>query len=178
MDAIAPAQRDGQAGADGRAAGALDDPAHGGALPDATFPQLVGRMINDVSDLADRQVELAKQEINEARDEAIGVATTIGIGAAIGVVAALFLAIWAWTAVIWFFNWLGAFVTVGPVTFAWVGWIVGVVGPIVAAWLGYKWFITRGIERAKRIWPALPRTRETLREDLEWVQRLRTRNAR
>ena len=41
------------------------DPAHpGGALPDATFPELIGRLINGVSDLADRQIDLAKQEIN------------------------------------------------------------------------------------------------------------------
>ena len=40
-----------------------------------------------------------------------------------GLVAAIFLVIWFWTAVIWFFNWLGAFITVGPVTFAWLGWL-------------------------------------------------------
>jgi len=179
MDASAPPQRNGQTIQDGRAAAALPDPAHdGGPLPDATFPQLIGRMINDVSDLADRQIELAKQEVSEAKDEAIGSIVTIAIGAGIAILCVLFLLIWLWTAVIWFFNWLGAFITVGPVTLAWIGWVFGVVAPVVAAYLGYLWFIKRGLARAQRIWPPLPRTQETLREDLAWVQRLRTRNGR
>ena len=35
-----------------------------------------------------------------------------------------------------------------------------------------------GIQRAKRVWPPLGRTRETLKEDLEWLRQLRTRSAR
>ena len=179
MDASAPAQRDALTTQEGPAAAALADPAHaGGSLPDATLPQLVGRMINDVSDLADRQVELAKQEVGESKDEAVGSATTLGIGAGIGILSVLLVVIWAWTGVIWFFNWLGAFVTVGPVTFAWIGWVVGVVVPIVAVWLGYQWFIKRGLRRAQTIWPPLPRTRESLREHMTWLQRQRTRIAR
>src|SRR3954453_16660320 len=85
------------------------DPAHGGPLPEATLPELVGRLINDVSDLADRQIELAKQEIGEAKDEAISAAKRIAIGAGIAAAAGLLLVIWAWTAFIWFFNWLFGF---------------------------------------------------------------------
>src|SRR5262245_7262477 len=86
------------------------DPAHSGPLPDATFPELVGRLINDVSDLADRQIELAKQEIGEARNDTLEAAKRIGIGAGIAVAVALLLVIWAWTAFIWFFNWFGSLV--------------------------------------------------------------------
>src|SRR5215831_6883577 len=86
------------------------DPAHGGPLPQATLPELVGRLINDVSDLADRQIDLAKQEINEAKDQALGEGKRIGIGAGIALAAVLLLVIWAWTAFIWFFNWLGALI--------------------------------------------------------------------
>ena len=46
-------------------------------------PELIGRLINDVSDLADRQIELAKQEVGEARDEAIGAVKRLAIGAGI-----------------------------------------------------------------------------------------------
>ena len=57
-----------------------------------------GRLINDASDLADRQIELAKQEIGEAKDEAIRVVLRLAIGAGIVVAAAFLLVIWAWTA--------------------------------------------------------------------------------
>jgi hypothetical protein len=167
LEAGRAAVRDGRAGI---------DPAHpGGALPDATFPELVGRLINGVSDLADRQIDLAKQEISEAKVEATGAATTIAIGAGMGLMAAIFLIIWFWTAVIWFFNWLGAFITVGPVTFAWLGWVVGMLIPVALAFVGYRWFIRVGIARASIIWPPLARTRATLREDLEWLRLQRTR---
>src|SRR5437016_1648824 len=158
------------------------DPAHGGPLPQATLPELIGRLINDVSDLADRQIELAKQEIAEGKDEAIRSVTRVAIGAGIAVVAALFLVIWAWTAFIWFFNWLGALIVFptpfGPQSLAWIGWLLGVLVPAAAAWLAWKRFIQRGIQQAMAIWPPLPRTRETLKEDLEWVKHLRTRSDR
>src|ERR671937_3074827 len=82
------------------------DPAHGGPLPDATFPELIGRFINDLSDLSDRQVELAKQELAETKDEAIAAVLRIAIGAGIAVGMALLLVIWLYTAFIWFLNWL------------------------------------------------------------------------
>jgi putative superfamily III holin-X len=158
------------------------DPAHGGPLPQATLPELIGRLINDVSDLADRQLELAKQEIGEAKDAAISAIIRLAIGAGIAVAAAILLVIWAWTAFIWFFNWLGAFISfptpLGPQSLAWIGWLLGVLVPAIAAWIAYKRFIRRGISQAMAIWPPLPRTRETLKEDLEWVRRLRTPSAR
>jgi hypothetical protein len=158
------------------------DPAHGGPLPAATFPELIGRLINDLSDLADRQIELAKQEIAESKDAAIGAIIRIAIGAGIAVAAALLLVIWAWTAFIWFFNWLGAFIVfptpLGPQSLAWIGWLLGLAVPALAAFVAYKRFIRGGISQAMSIWPPLPRTRETLKEDLEWVRRLRTLSER
>jgi hypothetical protein len=158
------------------------DPAHGGPLPEATLPELIGRLINDVSELADRQIELAKQEIGEAKDEAIRAITRLAIGAGIATAAAVLLVIWAWTAFIWLFNWLGAFIVFptpfGPQSLAWIGWLLGVVVPGVAAWVAYKRFIRRAIGQVMAIWPPLPRTRETLKEDLEWLRRLRTPSER
>ena len=46
------------------------------------------------------------------------------------------------------------------------------------AGMPYQRFIRPGISQAMAIWPPLPRTRETLKEDLEWVRNLRTRSAR
>lgn len=172
--------RDGRDGSNGRAGG--PDPAHGGPLPQATFAELLGRLINDVSDLADRQIELAKQEVGEAKDEAIGAVTRLAIGAGIAAAAAILLVIWAWTAFIWFFNWLFGFISfptpLGTQSLAWVGWLLGVLVPALAAYVAYKRYIRPGISRAMKIWPPLPRTRETLKEDLEWVRHLRTLRAR
>jgi hypothetical protein len=200
------------------------DPAHGGPLPDATLPELVGRLINDVSDLADRQIELAKQEISEAKDDSLDAVKRVAIGAGIAVAVSLLLVIWAWTAFIWFFNWLGSLVILPvPATnqliglvagailgaagvfwiasnflFDWrkfgagavglilgaliggiagLGWLLGMLVPAVAATVAYR-IIRKGIFDAMAVWPPLPRTRETLKGNLEWLQALRTPNAR
>jgi hypothetical protein len=170
LSAAVVAERNGQA---------PSDPAHSrGALPDATFPELIGRLINDVSDLADTQIDLAKQEIAETKAEVISATLKIAIGVGAGMAAAVFLVIWFWTAVIWFFNWLGAFLTLGPVTFGWLGWVMGALLPLILAFLGYKLFISKGIRQARGVWPPMERTREALKEDLEWLRHLRTRTAR
>jgi hypothetical protein len=157
------------------------DPAHGGPLPQATLPELIGRLINDVSDLADRQIELAKQEIGEAKDDAIAAIKRVVIGAAIALGAGLLLIIWAWTAFIWFFNWLFGHIQfptpLGTQSLAWIGWLLGVIVPAILGFIAYR-FIRKGISEGMAIWPPLPRTRETLKEDVEWVQNLRTPNAR
>jgi len=158
------------------------DPAHTGPLPQATLLELFGRLINDASDLLDRQIELAKQEIGEAKDEAIKAVLRLAIGAGIALAAAFLLVIWAWTAFIWFFNWAGAHVVfptpLGMHSLSWLGWLIGLLLPVLAAWLAWRRFIRAGISQARSLFPPLQRTRETLKEDLEWVQTLRTRNAR
>src|SRR5215813_12698084 len=73
------------------------DPAHGGPLPQATLIELFGRLINDFSDLADRQIDLAKQEVSEAKEDAIGALKRAAIGAGIAAAAGLLLVIWLWT---------------------------------------------------------------------------------
>jgi len=138
-------------------------------------------MINDVSDLADRQIELAKLEVGEAKDDAIAAVIRTAIGAGIALAAALLLVIWAWTAFIWFFNWLFGHIVfptpLGPQSLAWFGWLVGVLVPAVLGFLAYR-RIRQGINDAMAVWPPLPRTRDTLKEDLAWLQRLRTPNER
>lgn len=180
----APSTSNGPDEAVGRAAISFDptvDPAHRGPLHQATFPELIGRLINDLSDLADRQIELAKQEVGEAKDEAISAVKRIAIGAGIAAAAGLLLVIWAWTAFIWFFNWVFShihFTLFGEQSLAWVGWLLGLLVPALAAWFGFNRFIKPGLSLAKSIWPPLPRTRDTLKEDLEWVKHLRTPSAK
>jgi len=57
------------------------------------------------------------------------------------------------------------------------GWLLGLLVPAVLGLIAYR-FIRKGISAGMAVWPPLPRTRETLKEDLEWVQRLRTPSAR
>jgi putative superfamily III holin-X len=154
------------------------DPAHGGPIYAATFAELIGRLINDVSELADKQVELAKQEVNEAKDHAIDAVKRLAIGAGVLAACGLLLVIWLWTAVIWFFNWVGSHISIGSFDFGWIGWPIGLLLPVAIAWFIGKRYISNGLTGAKTIWPPLPRTRATLKEDLEWVRDQRTRSTR
>ena len=124
----------------------------------------------------------ASLHVGEAKDQALDSIKRLAIGAGIAVAAGLLLLIWAWTAFIWFFNWLFAFISfptpIGTQSLAWFGWLLGLVVPVGAAYIAYKRFIRRGISEAMAIWPPLPRTRGTLKEDLEWVRHLRTLSER
>jgi hypothetical protein len=172
--------RDERAGSNGRAA--PDSAAAAEPVLHATLPDLLRRLFDDVSDLSDKQIDLAKQEVGEAKDEAIGAVKRLAIGAGIAATAALLLVIWAWTAFIWFFNFLFGLISfptpLGTQSLAWVGWLLGLLVPGAAAFLAYKRFIRPGIKQAMSIWPPLPRTRATLKEDLEWVRHLRTLSER
>ena len=149
------------------------DAAHiyGAPVTQATTPELVGRIVNNVSDLVDKQLLLAKQELGENLQRALGAAKTLAIGGGIAAVAALLLLIWAWTGLIWFFNWLGD-TLLGA---GWIGWPIGLLIIIVVGFVAYR-FIMRGIGQIK--FRPLERTRGTLREDLEWVKTLRTPSGR
>jgi hypothetical protein len=141
-------------------------------IADSSMGNLAGRLIADVSDLADRQIELARQEIAETRDQAVGLGKTFGIGAGILLTVALLLVIWAWTGFIWFFNWVGAFFGFGG-----LGWLLGLLVPVAAAFAAYKLFLEPGIREVKGLQP-LARTRATLKENLEWARQLRTLRTR
>lgn len=153
------------------------DPAHTGPVGAATTPELVGRLINDLSDLVDKQIALAKQEIREEIRQAFKGAKAIAIGAGIAAAMGMLLVIWAWSAFIWFFNWIGAllFGDWG----SWIGWLLGVLVPVAVVAFAWKRFIQPGWNEAKQTLKSpLDRTRTSLKEDMEWVQRLRTPNGR
>src|SRR5215475_7285577 len=99
-----------------------DDRAHTGPIEDAPTRELVGRIVNNFSGLVDKQVQLAKLEVKENLGEAAGDIKSAAIGAGIALAAGLLLTIWAWTGVIWLFNWVGAMFGA-----PFVGWIVGFV---------------------------------------------------
>jgi Putative Actinobacterial Holin-X, holin superfamily III len=148
------------------------DRAHGGPVGDATTPELFGRVINDFSDLVDRQIELAKQEVRDEIGEAIGAARTLAIGAGVAAAAGFLLVIWAWTALISFLNFVGwEWLRLG-----WIGWLFGFLAPLPIGFFAWSGFIKRGIAQVK-IKP-LERTRATLQEDLEWLRQLRTLSGR
>lgn len=149
------------------------DPAHAGPVSAATFPELIGRLINDFSALVDKQVELAKQEVREDIEEAVGSIKILAIGAGVVAATGLLILIWAWTALIWFFNWIGALINPG---LGWIGWLLGLLLPALIAFIGFKKLIQPGFRLVKM--RPLKRTRSTLKEDVEWVRNLRTPNAK
>ncbi|HKB36936.1 MAG TPA: phage holin family protein [Gemmataceae bacterium] len=148
-----------------------DDRAHTGPIEDAPTRELVGRIVNNFSGLVDKQVQLAKLEVKENLGEAAGDIKSAAIGAGIALAAGLLLTIWAWTGVIWLFNWVGAMFGA-----PFVGWIVGFVVPLIMAFVAWKAFIQPGLGVTKL--RPLARTRETLKEDLEWLRQLRTPSAK
>jgi hypothetical protein len=155
------------------------DPAHRpGPLLEASIVELFGRLVNDVSDLADRQIELARQEIDETKDDAVSTLKRTAVGAGIIGGGSLLLTIALWTAFIWFLNWAFGYVRIGTVRLDFVGWIVGVVVPVVAAYVAYVGLVRPGINHMVAMWPLFGRTRATLKEDLEWLQQQRTRSTR
>ncbi len=153
------------------------DGVHGGPVRDATLQELIGRLVNDVSELVDRQVELAKQEVREDIGEGLGAAKTLALGAGIAAGAGLLLVVTAWMALVWFLNWLG-----DRIWSPWLdslGWIVGFLVLGAALLFAYQRFIKGAIRQFKDLSKRpLERTRETLKEDLEWLKSLRTPSAR
>jgi hypothetical protein len=142
-------------------------------VANATTLELVGRIINNVSDLLDKQIQLAKQEVSEDIGKVIGAVKTLAIGGGIAAGVALLLVITLWVglmlALIGLFDWL-----IGT-GWGWIGWLISLLILGIPGFIAYR-IIKKGINQIQ-ISP-LQRTRATLKEDLEWVQTLRTRNGR
>ncbi|MBI2755580.1 MAG: phage holin family protein [Chloroflexi bacterium] len=148
-------------------------------MASATLAELIGRLVNDGSELIDKQIELAKQEVKDDLGEVVATAKTGAIAAGLALAAGLLATIWLFTAVIWFFNWLGEKL-LGLAGLGWLGaslgWLIGLIIVAVLGWISYR-TIMRTVRRGKSIRP-LARTRTTLKEDLEWVRQLRTPSAK
>lgn len=151
------------------------DGAHGGPVGAASTPELIGRLINDLNALVEKQIELAKEELSEHRDEALAGARQLGLGAGVLLLAGFLILIWLWTAFIWAFNWLG-WKLLGA---DWLGWPLGLLVPALVAYVGYAQFIRPAIQHFRTIFQQpLGRTRATFKETLAWLQTLRTPNGR
>jgi hypothetical protein len=144
-------------------------------ITDATIAELIGRVISDFSDLVDRQIELAKQELHEDLGEVLGAVKKLALGSGIALGAGVLAIIWLWTAFIWFFNWVGESL-LGPyigVFGGLLGWLLSLAVMGAMGWFAYR-FVRRGISEIQ-ITP-MDRTRATFKENLEWVRQLGTLN--
>jgi hypothetical protein len=123
--------------------------------------ELVRRLIDSVQALLDKQVALVKQEIREDISQVVSAGKTLAIGAGL-----LFLA------AITFLHFL--FLAIDTLLPRW-GWLAALVLTLLLAILGGM-FAKRGIGLVK-VQP-LARTRETLKEDAEWVKHPLTPNGK
>jgi len=135
--------------------------------------QLFRRIVNGLNDLVDRQIELAKQEAKEDVLDALRASKTLAIGVGIALAGVLILLDMLTMTIVLSLNVLGArFI---PIVGPWLGWLVVLV-LLVALFLAALGVIKRGL-RDIRVSP-IDRTRQTLKEDAEWAQRLLTRNGK
>jgi|SRR5581483_10919311 len=127
---------------------------------DRSTPDLIRRLIDDANALIELQIRLAKLEAKENLLSALGGGKSLGIAAGIGVVTLIGLVVFVITALAGLFSLTGLPV-IGEVWF----WalVFTVVTGIVAAL-----FVRRGIRQVK-ISP-LRMTRESLQEDMAWLQ--------
>lgn len=124
--------------------------------------EILRRVVENVSLLVDKQVELAKQEAREeARQAAAGGGMVAGGGLAV-YTGLLFLLV-------------TLCLVVDEVVFVGWGWLVALL--IAALFLGAGVVLLLLGRSRLRLRP-LGRTRDTLREDLEWARRQLRRNGR
>ncbi len=136
-----------------------------------SIAQLVRRVINGLNGVVDRQIEMAKQELKENLFELLGASKTLAIGAGIGLVGALLLLNVVVLVIVLGLNEISGWLGVGK----WLGWLVMLL-ILVGVFVGTYLLVKRGL-REVQISP-LGRTRDTLRENADWAQRLLTRNGR
>ena len=114
---------------------------------------LIRQLINDMQTLVDRQVRLAKQELQEDLRQLAGAAKTLAIGLGLLITAGLC-----------FFHFL--FLAIDTFLPRW-GWLAALVLTIVFGAVGAL-LVQRGRSRVKL--DPLARTRETLKEDAAWAK--------
>jgi tetrahydromethanopterin S-methyltransferase subunit F len=135
--------------------------------------QLFRRVINGVNGLVDRHVQLVKQELKEELLAVLGASKTLIIGAAIAIVGALVLLNVLIMMLVLGLNEIGGWLWPGPGKF--LGWLVVIILIAAVFYVAYR-FIMRGIKEVKL--SPIERTRTTVKEDIEWVQQLLTRNGK
>jgi hypothetical protein len=135
--------------------------------------QLFRRIVNGVNGLVDRHVQLVKQELKEELLTVVGASKTLIFGAALGIVGALVLLNVLVTVLVLGLNEIGGWLWPGPGQF--LGWLAIIILIVAVFFVTYK-LVVRGINEVKLT--PIERTRKTVQEDIEWAQRLLTRNGR
>lgn len=126
---------------------------HEETLHRLSIGELLQKLVGNLSALADRQVELAKQEARqEIRQRAVATATLVG-----GVMLLFLSLISLLVAAIL------ALASVVP------GWAAGLIVAVVLAVIGS---IAALIGRRMISQPLMPKTRQSLKEDVEWARHL------
>ena len=128
------------------------DPATQPKRPDASLGELISEMTSDLGDLFRKEVQLAKVEAREEVGRAGKGAAMLGAGGLAGWLALVMLSF----ALAWLLD--------QAVNTALAFAIVGVLWAAAAAVL-----LTTGRRRLETL-EALPQTKETLKEDVEWAK--------
>jgi hypothetical protein len=131
------------------------------ALKREPTSDLVRRLINNAQGLLDNQIALVKQEVREDLHQVVGAGKTLGIGAGLLMVAG-----------ICFFSFL--FLGIDTLFPRW-GWVAALVFTLVLGIVGAI-LAKKGVGEVKL--QPLARTRETLKEDVEWAKHPSTPNGK
>jgi len=124
---------------------------------DKPLPELVKQLTEDVSGLISTQLELAKVEIKEEVTKA-----GKGAGMLTGGALAAYLAVAL-------LSWAAAWGLAEVMPTGWAFFIVGVVWVIVAGVL-----LVAGRKRLAEVQPVPPKTKESIKEDIEWAKQQKT----
>ena len=124
---------------------------------DKPLPELVKQLTEDVSGLVSTQLELAKVEIKEEITKA-----GKGAGMLTGGALAAYLAVAL-------LSWAAAWGLAEVMPTGWAFFFVGVVWAIVAAAL-----VMAGRKQLSDVQPLPPKTKETIKEDIEWAKQQKT----
>jgi uncharacterized membrane protein YqjE len=138
----------------------MDDGRGRSSVLDRSTPDLIRRLIDDANGLVELQIRLAKLEAKENLLSVLAGAKTLGVAAGVGVLALIGLGVLIVTGLAAIFRAIG--VPVLNQDWFWALVLVVASGG-VAALLGLRGF------RKLKVSP-LERTRETLREDIEWLR--------
>ena len=119
-----------------------------------SIPHLIKGLLDDARDLIREEVQLAKAEIREEVSALGAVAVAFGVAAVVGFIGAMLLSIALGGAIAYAFHW--------P---AWGGY-----GLVALLFLAGGWGLCLfGRARLRRI-RAIPKTTETMKENIAWIQ--------
>ena len=133
---------------------------------DRSTPDLIRRLIDDANGLVELQIRLAKLEAKENLLQVLGGGKWLGVAAGLGLLALITLVVFIITGLAALFQ--------GPLNVGWAGaWFWSLVLLILFGGLA-AFFGLRGIKQMK-VSP-LRRTRQSIQEDIEWLQQPMKRN--